>query len=188
MKRSLKLVSAFAALLLALTVVAGPAVAAPPDQSGNVERFISETGLFYGNGEYVVVTGPAFEEGCFGEGFPEVTAQLVNRGNGSFSETFHVSGVDAMVFEYGGDAFDVIGANCDAVANGEPLVFEPIAVGSGRHSFKVTGDENGVHVRNSFVGKVTTTDGRRVHVNTFASFDDGPAGLENLVQRVNYKG
>lgn len=188
MKKPLKSLAPFLGMLLFMSAFAGPVSASPPDQSGSVERFTTETGLIYDNGENVVITGPPFEQGCFGEGFPTTRSQVVFRGNDTFSETYHVAGVSVMVFEYGGDAFDVIIANCDALAAGEPPVFEPIAMGEGRHSFKVSGDENGVHIRNTFTAKVTTTDGRRAHVNTFASFDDGPEGAQNFVQRINYTG
>ena len=173
-------------LLGALTVAAtGPVSATPPDQSGNVERFEVHLGLVYEDGDHAVVTGPPFSQGCFDEGFPHTTIQVVSRGNDSFSETLRIRDIDVMVFEWEGDVFDLIDASCEAL----PEVFlEPVAVGVGQHSFKVSGDENGVHIRNSLTAKVVTADGQRAHVNTFASFDDGPGGLENLVQRINYTG
>ncbi len=188
MRKSLKSLALFGAMLLFLSAFAGPASAGPPGESGNVERFeIEGVGLVYDNGEYAVVTGPPFSEGCLGQGFPTTTTQVVNRGNGSFSETWRIKKIDVMVFEWEGDVFDLIGLSCEALANGEPLPVEPIAVGEGRHSFKVSGDQNGVHVRNTLTARVMTADGW-AHVNTFASFDDGPGGLANVVQRINYTG
>jgi hypothetical protein len=164
--------------------------AGPPDESGNVERFEVEAGQVYDDGEYAVVTGPPFSEGCVGQGFSLTTAQGVSRGNGTFSQTWRIKNINVMVFEWEGDVFDLIGQNCEAIFDGDPetMPVEPIAVGEGRHSFKVSGDQNGVHIRNTLTARVTTTDGQRAHVNTFASFDDGPGGLVNLVQRINYTG
>ena len=185
LNRTIRLLTAVLLLAVLVAATTGPASARPPAESGNVERFEVEAGLVYGDGEYAVVTGPPFSEGCFGEGFPTTTAQGVSRGNGSFSETWRIKNINVMVFEWEGDPFDLIGASCEAL----PEIFlEPIAVGVGQHSFKVSGDQNGVHIRNTLTAKVTTTDGRRAHLNTFASFDDGPGGLENLVQRINYTG
>lgn len=168
-----------------MAAATGPASAEPPAESGAVERFEVGAGLVYSNGEHAVVTGPAFSEGCFGEGFPTTTVQSVSRGNGSFSDTWRIKNINVMVFEWEGDVFDLIGASCEAL----PEVFlEPIAMGVGQHSFKASGDENGAHIRNTLTAKVMTADGQRAHVNAFASFDDGPGGLENLVQRINYTG
>lgn len=188
MRKSSKALALFSGMLLFASAFAGPVSARPPDESGNVERFEVNVGLVYDNGEYAVVTGPPFSEGCLGEGFPATTTQVVHRGNGSFSETWRIKNINVMVFEWEGGVFDLIGASCEALAMGLPLPYEPIATGKGSHSFKVSGDENGVHIRNTLTAKLTTTDGQRAHVNTFASFDDGPGGLENLVERVNYTG
>jgi hypothetical protein len=188
MQKSLKSLALFGGVLLFLSAFAGPVTARPPDESGNVERFAVEAGLVYDNGEYAVVTGPPFSEGCFGEGFPTTTAQSVSRGNDSFSETWRIKNINVMVFEWEGNVFDLIGQSCEAIVNGDPLPAEPIAMGEGRHSFKVSGDQNGVHIQNTLTANVTTTDGQRAHVNAFASFDDGPGGTENLVKRINYSG
>ncbi len=165
-----------------------PVSAGPPSQSGNVERFEILGGLVYDNGEYAVVTGPAFEQGCFGEGFPPINTQVVNRGNGTFSETWQIKDIRVMVFEWEGNVFDLIDLNCASIASGGAAVVEPIAVGQGRHSFTSRGDDNGVHVQNTLTAKVTTTDGQRAHVNAFASVDLSPAGEDNLVLRINYTG
>jgi hypothetical protein len=188
MRKSLKSLALFGGMLLFLSAFAGPVSAGPPDNSGNVERFVVDVGLVYDNGEYAVVTGPPFSEGCFGEGFPLTTAQGVNRGNGTFSETWRIKNINVMVFEWEGNVFELIDQNCTAIVNGDPLPVEPIAVGEGRHNFKVSGGQDGVHIQNTLTARVMTTDGQRAHVNAFASFDDGPGGLVNLVQRINYTG
>ena len=188
MRESLKPLALFGGMLLFLSAFAGPVSAGPPDDSGNVERFVVDVGLVYDNGEYAVVTGPPFSEGCFGEGFPLTTAQGVNRGNGTFSETWRIKNINVMVFEWEGNVFDLIGASCQLLAEEGKVFLEPIAVGEGRHNFKVSGDQNGAHIQNTLTARVMTTDGQWAHVNTFASFDDGPGGQANIVQRINYTG
>jgi hypothetical protein len=66
---------------------------------------------------------------------------------------------------------------------------DPIATGEGTLSFHLRVTPDGTaHVHNGITGKVTTTDGARVHVNTFAKLTDGPAGLDLQILRINYGG
>ncbi|MFW2381484.1 MAG: hypothetical protein ACN4GZ_06970, partial [Acidimicrobiales bacterium] len=115
LNRTIRLLTAVLLLTGLVAATTGPASAKPPAESGNVERFEDQQGLVYSNGEYAVVTGPPFSQGCFGEGFPTTTTQLVNRGNETFSATWRIKNINVMVFEWEGDVFDLIGASCEAL-------------------------------------------------------------------------
>ena len=60
---------------------------------------------------------------------------------------------------------------------------EPVAEGVGRLVLHVRVDTAGrTHIQNGVVGKVTTTDGRRVHLSTRAKYIVFPDGSEDLQQ------
>ena len=182
------------ALIFAL---AGVAVAAPPAESGVVQRAPSSNeGYVYRDGGVIVLTGPEWQEGCEGEGFGETDALLVGPPNGSFQEHFSVDDEQILVFDDTAgpaldDIFIWIDENCNAALDGDPTTTpeDPIAVGEGKLSFHLRVDAEGVaHIHNGIKGMVTTTDGDRVHVNTFAKLTDGPGGLDLQILRINYGG
>ena len=156
---------------------AGVAMAAPPAESGVVHRGPSSNeGYVYRDRGVIVLTGPEWEEGCEGLGFGETDSLFVSPPNGSFQEHFRVDGETILVFEDTAgpaldDIFVWINENCTAALDGEP-----------------TTPDGTAHVHNGISGMVTTTDGDRVHVNSFAKLTDGPAGLDLQILRINYGG
>jgi hypothetical protein len=179
--------SVVVAVLVALPVVAS---AEPPAESGVVVRTTFDTGLVYEQGDIFVVGGPAWEDGCRGEGFNDVPFQIVELpDDGGARLQMHFSGEFISVYQ--GDyanVWELIGTACAAVGAGlEPP--QPIATGYGRYSlteqFDAPGEGRG---QNSLVGRVTTTDGRTVRVSTFAKYriEGGEQVLQQM--RVNYGG
>jgi hypothetical protein len=62
-----------------------------------------------------------------------------------------------------------------------------VAEGSGRLTRPFRVDTDGLsHNSNGVTGQVTTSDGRQVHLNTFAELAIGPAGLDLQQLRVYY--
>ena len=191
-----KLIAVISTGVLVLTL-AGAAVAAPPAESGVVQRGPSSNeGYVYRDGGVIVLTGPDWEQGCEGEGFGETDALLVAPPNGSFQEHFSVEDEQILVFDDTAgpaldDIFVWIGENCDAALDEDPTTTpqEPIAEGEGKLSFHLRVSPDGTaHIHNGITGKVTTTDGKRAHVNTFAKLTDGPGGLDLQILRINYGG
>ena len=185
--------------LIATVVLSVGAVAqaAPPDGSGVVQRGPSfYDGFVYRGGGYIVLTGPAWDTGCLGQGFPEPTGMFVLPGNGSFQEHFTLDGESILVLDdTAGPALDDIWpwleAACDAATDGDPSTVppEPLAVGEGKVSFHLRVSTDGTaNIHNWVNGTVETTDGRTVHLSTFAKFSDGPAGFSMQILRVNYGG
>ena len=193
MRRLIALIST-GALVFAL---AGTALATPPAESGVVQRGPSlNEGFVYRDGGVIVLTGPDWELGCEVEGFGEADGLFVAPPSGSFQEHFTVEDEGILVFEDTAgpaldDIFVWIGENCEAALDEDPTTTpqEPIAEGEGKLSFHLRLSPDGVvHIHNGINGKVTTTDGRRVHVNTFAKLTDGPGGLDLQILRINYGG
>ncbi|MEX1287707.1 MAG: hypothetical protein AB1Z57_07205 [Acidimicrobiia bacterium] len=181
------LLAVAAAVVLALPVVAA---AEPPAESGVVVRTTFDTGLVYEEGGIFVVGGPPWEEGCLGEGFNDLPFQIVELpGDRGARFQMHFSGEFISVYEGGyADVWELIGTACAAVGAGLTPP-QPIATGYGRYSlteqFDGPGEGRG---QNSLVGRVTTMDGRMVHVSTFAKYriEGGEQVLQNM--RVNYGG
>lgn len=181
--------------VIAATMVLGAApaaMAAPPDQSGAVTRESLPIGLVYEEDGIYVVGGPPFEQGCRDQGFAEPTFSFVNRGDGGQNVRFTYKGERIMVFE--GDypnVFALIGEACAAVLDDDPSTNppEPIAIGTGRYSLNERIDRDGtLYGHNSLVGKVTTNDGRRVHLSAFAKYLIDETGLNLQQLRVDYGG
>lgn len=141
------------------------------DQSGTVERvpFLSAAIFSDADDGLFVVTGPPFEEGCFGEGFLEPLAKVVTAPDGSSVTTVNYQD-HAWVYDNQGfdDPLDwLFGVVCPAIWAGEPA---PVALADGQGVFDVNGsvDTDGVeYVSISLKAVVTTADGQDVRLNAF---------------------
>lgn len=195
---SIRVLLCSAACLLLGPLVAG-ASAAPPDNSGVVERGDGALGFIYWEGDHLVMYGTA-EQFCASPTPPTGPGgTTVRPANGSTIEftkvdvpvsVYEYTGVDATVDPSGGFAF--LFANCAAIADGDPTTepIEAVATGTVRLQARFRTDANGVtRQTNSMVGRLTTTDGESAHLNTYADFsfsETAPPELKTL--RVNYSG
>lgn len=180
-------------ILAVAMMVATAAGASPRDQSGVVERRANASGFVYSGDGVHVLTGPTdLSDGCVGVGFTEPTATFISPPSGSQLHHFTVrEGVAVFADEGIGDVFEWLDYACGALLDSDPTTVapEPLAVGSGKISFHLRMDANEVvHVRNGVTGKVTTADGRRVHISAFAAFTEDASGLDVKQLRVNYGG
>jgi hypothetical protein len=171
----------------AMMVAAAPALADAPSESGVVVRTNAVTGgVFYFGDGYVVLTGnDDFAAGCNREGFVERTIVTVQPGDG-FQERMIHHEEPVLVFE--ADVTSIaefeawIGPACAA---GET----PVAAGTGVLDSHIVVDADGdARIHNGVVGRVTTTDGREVHLRTFVQFTviDGVLTISQAV--VDYGG
>ncbi len=190
MKGSHRILVLGAALALVMTT-AMSAVAAPPDQSGPVERFEGHANFFYWGDGILVIVGDSVEHVCADVGTP-ADAMGIHTGNGGGQ--FRQRGeVPVMVFaDPRFDSSDPfigflfldevcgLGADYDLVATGDNL----------RIRVKDTIAPDGtVHVENGIVGKVTTTEGEIAQVTTHASaWFNGPELIKLNPFFVKYTG
>lgn len=184
--RSLK-IALFTALTAALLAATAPvALAGAPDQSGVVNRGTSFGGWVYQGDGYIVLSGPPLVQGCVGEGFSEPPALFISPRNGSSQEKYSYPSEPLLVFDDPGiNVFAWLGPACEAATDGDPGTVPPapIATGVGRLDVSIRVDaRDRTHFRNGVVGKVTTTDGRRVHLSTFAQYVIDENGVEDLRQ------
>lgn len=176
-------------LVVAATAAPATASAAPPDESGVVARVTFPDGRVYAENGIVVLTGPMFEEGCFGVGFVEPVVSVIRRPDGT--EISHFSVVDQILVFEGDDPFALIVAACGAIVDDDPSTQppDPIAVGEGRVQHHQRMSPDGVRdAHNSVTGSVTTSSGDVVHVNAFAKFTDSADDTVLHQLRVNYGG
>lgn len=144
--------------------------------AGVVEDVPVATGYFYEGDGYALFTGPPFEQGCLGEGFPEATAMLVDppadleHFSARFESDMLLYDLDALGLDSAGELLDVA---CTAVAQGSDDVPTPIAAGTGRVSFRERceygidgcGSPGSVlHAKDDTHGTVTTADGTTLRV------------------------
>lgn len=180
-------------MLMAVGLIFGlmaPALAASPDSSGVVERGPYAETLFYSGDGVIVLAGADLEASCNDVGF--VTQSATFRSPSSGASIFHFSDIGSvMVFE------DTAG-----VEENPELIFpwlenlcaaadpqEPIATGDVLYTGHVRVDATGViHIHNGLTGTVTTTEGDRVHLSTFAKVVVDSSGPELLMLRTNYGG
>jgi hypothetical protein len=185
--RTIRTIAA-AVMAAALLAAAAPAVfAAPPADSGVVNRGTSFGGWVYEGSGYYVLSGPPLAQGCYGEGFSEPPAMFISPRNGSSQEKYQWPHEQINVFKAtaGMNAFEWLDGACGAVVDGNPATQppDPVAVGVGRLKLHVRVDTaERVHIQNGVVGKVTTSDGRRVHLSTRAKYIVYPDGSEDLQQ------
>ena len=155
-----------------------------PDQSGVVERtpYLSAW-VFSGDG-LIGLTGPPLEEGCFGEGFLEPAATVVNT-PGGFTLTTVTHSDQVWVFDDEGftNPLDwLFGLACPAVWAGQPAP-DPLAQGEGLISVNSRVDADGVeHGNTVLTAMVTTADGLDVHLNVVGG------GIGTTGDFINYGG
>lgn len=190
------------ALAVGLLTSFGPvALAHPPASSGVVERADGFGGFIYWSDGVLAITGNELAEPCLDLPPPIVDAMLISPGDGSFQE--QLSGrVPVMVFEdprlVASDVnigFDYIfGEQCSALLDGDPNTHpaDPVATGVVELRAKSRVDKKGiVNNHNSLVGQVTTSDGSRAHLSTFAqlTIDAATGALIDLKKlSVHYTG
>ena len=178
--------------VLAVAMVTSlPAVAAPPAQSGPVERMDGTANFFYWDDGVMVIVGESVAHVCEDIGSP-ADAMKVTTGNGGGQ--FGLKG-NVPVVVFADPRFDSsdpfigfvflfevceLGADYDVIATGDDLrvrVRETIA------------PDGTVHSENSIVGKVETTDGKTAHVTTHASvWFNGPELIKLNPFFVKYTG
>lgn len=150
---------------LLMTVTAAPAL--------GDDKIVDEVpfDFFYEDAQrqLVFITGPAFEQGCVGEGFTIATRRSVLEDDGTYTSRMRARGVRVALYEGFSSGADLIGAACGAVAQGlEPP--QPVAEGVGSWVYWAEGQTAlvqssfdpplaGTHVRNSAHGFVTYADG-----------------------------
>lgn len=120
------------ALLAATAVLL--ALLPSPARAGVSGYATFEGGFVYGEDGMAVFTGPPFEQGCLGQGFPSSEAHLVYPADGTgdrlqarFDSAVMVYDLDALELS---DPFELLGMACNAVFNGHPVP-QPIATGYG---------------------------------------------------------
>ncbi len=184
--------------MLALTPVAS---ATPPGESGAVERGEAPGGFIYWGDGTLAITGNALEEPCLSLPPPFVGASFISPGNGSSQDHFRGE-VPVLVYEdprlQADDPdigfFFIFVEQCGLLLDGDPNTnpVDPVATGEVRLRADFRADTRGVvHLHNSLVGQVTTSDGDQAHLNTFAqlTFDAATGALINLKElRVHYTG
>lgn len=162
--------ASFGVIAVLMTMVVSPAIAAEPI----VDEVVFEFVYHDAEAELALLTGPALEEGCLGEGFDTQTRYSKLESDGTYSSHVEATGVRLSLFEGFSSGFDVIAASCQAVAMGlEPP--QPVAIGVG--SWKFVADNQtvlqpnsfgpppeGVHAVNSTRGTVTYADGSMAKV------------------------
>ena len=177
------------ALALAIGVMA-PALAAPPGSSGAAERGPYAETLFYSGDGVIVLAGADLGASCDDVGFATQSATFVSPNNGG--SMFHFSDIGSvMVFEDDAGVEEnpelIFPWLDDLCSSADPQ--EPIASGDVLFTGHVRVDSNGViHVHNGITGTVTTSQGDRVHLSTFAKVVVGSSGPELLMLRTNYGG
>ena len=162
-------VARIVAILMAVAVLIPTAARADaPDESGVVERtpFLSAW-VISGDG-LIVLTGPPLVEGCFGEGFLTPIATVVNTTSGAtLTKVTHSDQVWVFDDEGFTNPLDwLFGRACPAVWAGQPAP-DPLAQGEGLVRVNSRVDADGVeHGSVVLTAKVTTADGRNVHLNS----------------------
>ncbi len=180
-----------AAMVVAILLMVVPtaALADPPDESGAVERVPTFSDPIFWDGELLVLIGPPFEHGCFGEGFSTPTTTMVTTRDGATITSFtYRDRVDVYDIAGYDDWVDwLIGVACAAVWAGEAPP-EPLAHGEGTvmHNMRVDadGDVRGDETLRLVAPNLVTSDGGRAHVNARISCepwqaDCGPTDFIN---------
>ena len=177
-------VARIVAILMAVALlIPTAALADAPDHSGVVERTPYLSAWVASGDGLIVVTGPSLEQGCFGEGFLEPTATVVNT-PGGFTLTTVTHSDHVWVFDDEGFANPLdwlFGRACPAVWAGQPAP-DPLAHGEGLIRVNSRLDADGVEHGNTVItAKVATADGRDVHLNTVG-------GIGTIGDFINYGG
>jgi len=180
--------------LLAIVAMWGAVLAAPAAANSDALITEGEFDYFYENTaeELVLVTGPAFEQGCLGEGFTVATMRSV-LSNGLYTSGMEASGVEMRL--YSAPSFEaLINEACGAVFGGGDVP-EPIAFGIGSWKYKAWDQTSipassfeppavGSHTLNSAWATLVYTDGSRAQVRGNVHFIQTDAGPNILVNEV----
>lgn len=157
---------AVATLAAATLMVPAAAYADPPESAGVVERETTLSAWLFNGDGLQVVTGPALSaESCQMTGWKEPVATVVDTPSGAVL-TRYAHTDDVWVFDDRGftDPLDWIIDTCSALFAGEPAP-EPLAQGAGEVKVNSRVDAGGVtHTRMVVTARVTTSDGREVHL------------------------
>jgi hypothetical protein len=200
MTTQIRRLSVVLAVIGVIGTMSGSALADPPAESGVVARTNAVTGgFFYLEDGLIVLTGAdEFIDGCLEEtqgDFAERTIVTTTPGNGSFQERINYHNEPLLVFDTDVMSIPEFGAwaaaGCEAFLDDDPATMppEPVATGTGRLDSHVQVDADGTaRIHNGVVGRVTTTDGRDVHLRTFVKLTvtDGMMDIQQLI--VDYGG
>lgn len=125
-----------------------------------------EVAQFFENEDYVLFTGPRFEQGCLDEGFVESQAHVVRPseermiGRTSFQDQMHLYDVSEYDIDSG---IELVEIACTALSTGEGAPPIPIASGEGTVTFRlqITDTPNGFieRVHDNVRGTVVTESG-----------------------------
>ena len=172
------------AMLVAVALLIPTAARADaPADSGVVERTPSLSAWVISGDGLIVLTGPPLVEGCFGEGFLTPIATVVNTPSGAtLTKVTHSDQVWVFDDEGFTNPLDwLFGRACPAVWAGQPAP-DPLAQGEGLVSVNSHVDADGVeHGKVVVTAKVTTADGRDVHLNSHG-------GIGVIGDFINYGG
>lgn len=181
-------------LLVAALVLSIPmaALADPPDRSGVVERAPELSAWVHWDGELIVLNGPPQDAAtCLGlategfdyEGFSKPSSTIVTTPSGSrLLSVTHTDHVWVYDDEDTDDPLEWLFGGCAAMLAGAPAP-EPLAHGEGLVQVKSRIDADGVqHGPTTITARVTTADGRNVHLNVVG------AELGEFPDFINYGG
>ncbi len=178
-----KLTSTFAVLALLLTAIAPAASAqeSQQDQPNEPHTEMVSVDLFYGGftSDYTLFVGFTLEDACNDVPPLMAPAKVLERGDGTITlKARRIRNIDMFLYEWGGDAFDLIDTTCAAMFDDDPTTqpLQPIATGKGRVQITLAGldsldDTGGFHIRNSAWGRLRGEDGSRWRVHGRANFD-----------------
>lgn len=186
-----------ATVMLAVIAVWAAVIVAPATANDHVIVDEGEFDFFYENAEeeLVLVTGPAFEQGCLGEGFTTVTRQSTLH-DGLYSSRMHVNGTEIRL--YSAPSFGVlVDAACEAVFTGGDVP-QPIAFGVGSWKYRAWDQTAlpassfeppsvGSHTVNSAWAVMEFTDGSQALVRGNADYIQTETGPDLLVLEVIVK-
>ncbi len=184
-----KIGSAFVVTALLMAAVS-PAASADESQAGREGGHRVEmvpVALFYGGftSDFTLFVGFTLEDACNDVAPLLAPAKVLERNDGTITlKARRIRNVDMFLYEYGGDAFDLIDAACEAIFDDDPTTqpLQPIANGHGRVQITLAGlegldDTGGFHIRNSAWGRLRGEDGSRWKVQGRANFDLAEEGF-----------
>lgn len=164
------------------------AFAAPASANEGVpEEEVADAAFFVNGDGVILVTGPPFEEGCFGEGFPQETYLERRTPSGVRNSNVTVEETDAFLVQ-GDDFFTLLDEVCPALAAGEPSPAVILATGTG--SARAARHENrdgSALERANLRATLETPDGAVLDVRahtTIAIRADGSLDVRNAFVRV----
>ena len=170
------IITLLAAFALVVVIPASPAAADEP----LVELVPFDFFYADNDSDLVLITGPAFEEGCLGEGF-ELRRRVSHlEEDGTYTSHMFANNVRIALYDGFASGDELIGAACGAIATGmEPP--QPVAIGVGAWRYFAEDQTSltpssfeppppGSHVVNSAVGYVEYEDGSLARVHGIADW------------------